>query len=170
MTLYAAAAAKSHQLCLTLYDPIDSSPPGSTIPGILQARTLEWVAISFSKAWKWKVKVKSLSRPTLSDPMDCSPLGARQQKRHRCKEQTFGLCGSRRRWNDLREHWNMYITTCEINPQSRFNAWDRVLRAGALGWPWGMGCGGRWERFRMEDACILMIDSCQCMAKTTTIL
>ena len=50
MTLYAAAAAKSHQLCLTLYDPIDSSPPGSTIPGILQARTLEWVAISFSKA------------------------------------------------------------------------------------------------------------------------
>ena len=57
----AAAAAKSLQLCLTLWDPIDSSPPGSPIPGILQARTLEWVAISFSNAWKWKVKVKSLS-------------------------------------------------------------------------------------------------------------
>ena len=56
-----AAAAKSLQSCLTLCDPIDGSPPGSPIPGILQARTLEWVAISFSNAWKWKVKVKSLS-------------------------------------------------------------------------------------------------------------
>ena len=57
--------AKSLQLCLTLCDPIDSSPPGSAVPGILQARTLEWVAISFSNAWKWKVKVKSLSRVRL---------------------------------------------------------------------------------------------------------
>ena len=57
-----AAAAKSLQLCPTLCDPIDGSPPGSTVPGIRQARTLEWVAISFSSAWKWKVKVKSLSR------------------------------------------------------------------------------------------------------------
>ena len=55
-------AAKSLQSCPTLFDPIDSSPPGSPIPGILQAGTLEWVAISFSNAWKWKVKVKSLSR------------------------------------------------------------------------------------------------------------
>ena len=59
--LFAAAAAKSLQSCPTLWDPIDGSPPGSPIPGILQARTLEWVAISFSNAWKWKVKVKSLS-------------------------------------------------------------------------------------------------------------
>ena len=57
-----AAAAKSLQSCPTLCDPIDGSPPGSPVPGILQARTLEWVAISFSNAWKWKVKVKSLSR------------------------------------------------------------------------------------------------------------
>ena len=57
----AAAAAKSYQSCLTLCDPIDGSPPGSPIPGILQARTLEWVAISFSNAWEWKVKVKSFS-------------------------------------------------------------------------------------------------------------
>ena len=57
----AAAAAKSLQSCLTLCNPIDGSPPGSAVPGILQARTLEWVAISFSSAWKWKVKVKSLS-------------------------------------------------------------------------------------------------------------
>ena len=57
----AAAAAKSLQLCMTLCDPIDCSPPGSRVPGVLQARTLEWVAISFSNAWKWKVKVKLLS-------------------------------------------------------------------------------------------------------------
>ena len=61
----AAAAAKSLKLCPTLCDPEDSSPPGSLVPGILQARTLEWVAISFSNAWKSKVKVKSLSRVQL---------------------------------------------------------------------------------------------------------
>ena len=58
-------AAKSLQSCLTLCDPIDGSPPGSAVPGILQARTLEWVAISFSNAWKWKMKGKSLSRVRL---------------------------------------------------------------------------------------------------------
>ena len=57
----AVAAAKSLQSCPTLCDPRDGSPPGSPVPGILQARTLEWVAISSSKAWEWKVKVKSLS-------------------------------------------------------------------------------------------------------------
>ena len=56
--LAAAAAAKLLQSCPTLCNPIDGSPPGSPVPGILQARTLEWVAISFSNAWKWKVKVK----------------------------------------------------------------------------------------------------------------
>ena len=61
----AAAAAKSLQLCPTLCDPRDGRPPSSPIPGILRARTLEWVAISFSNAWKWKVKVKSLSRVQL---------------------------------------------------------------------------------------------------------
>ena len=58
----AAAAAKLLQSCLTLCIPRDGSPPGAPVPGILQARTLEWVAISFSNVWKWKVKVKSLSR------------------------------------------------------------------------------------------------------------
>ena len=57
----AAAAAKSLQWCPTLCDPIDGSSPGSPVPGILQARTVEWVAMSFSNAWKWKVKAKSLS-------------------------------------------------------------------------------------------------------------
>ena len=63
--LDAAAAAKSLQSCPTLCDPIDSSPRGSPVPGILQARTLEWVAIFFSSAWKWKVIVKSHSRVRL---------------------------------------------------------------------------------------------------------
>ena len=58
----AAAAANLGQLCPTLCDPIEGSPTGSSVPGILQARILEWVAISVSNAWKWKVKVKSLSR------------------------------------------------------------------------------------------------------------
>ena len=61
----AVAAAKSIQSCLTLCNPIDCSPRSSPVPGILQARTLEWVAISFSNAWNWKVKVKSLSRVRL---------------------------------------------------------------------------------------------------------
>ena len=72
LTIYSltATTAKSLQLCPTLCNPIDGSPidgspPGSPIPGILQARTLEWIAISFSNAWKWKVKVKSLSRVRL---------------------------------------------------------------------------------------------------------
>ena len=65
IALTAAAAAKSFQSCPTLCDPTDGSPPGSPIPEILQARPLEWVAISFSNAWKWKVKVKSLSRVRL---------------------------------------------------------------------------------------------------------
>ena len=60
-----AAAAKSLQSCPTLCDPIDNSPPGSPVPGIIQARTLEWVAISFSNVWRWKVKVKLLSRVQL---------------------------------------------------------------------------------------------------------
>ena len=65
----AAAVVKMLQLCPTLCNPIDGSPPGSLVPVFLQARTLEWVAISFSNVWKWKVKVMSLSRvPLLATP------------------------------------------------------------------------------------------------------
>ena len=68
------ATAKSLQSCPTLYDPIDGSPPGSPIPGILQARTLEWVAIAFSNAC---MHAKSLqSCPTLCHPVDSSPPGS----------------------------------------------------------------------------------------------
>ena len=76
--IYVLCYAKSLQSCPTLCNPIDDSPPGFPVPGILQARTLEWVAISFSNAWKWKVKSKSevaQSCLTLSDPMDCSLPG-----------------------------------------------------------------------------------------------
>ena len=73
------------------------------------------------------------------------PLYVRQHKRHRYKEQTFGLCGRRWGWDDLREyHWNMYIIICEIDSQSKFDAWNRALKAGVLGQSWGMGWGGRW--------------------------
>ena len=70
---YIVTAVKSLQLCPTLCTPIDGSPPGSAIPGILQARTLEWVDISFSNAWKWKSESELTQLcPTLRDPMDCS--------------------------------------------------------------------------------------------------
>ena len=73
-----AAAAKSLQSCLTLCDPIDGSPPDSSVPGILQARTVERVAISFSNTW---VHAKSLqSCPTLCDPIDSSPPGSSVHK------------------------------------------------------------------------------------------
>ena len=71
-----AASAKSLQPCPTLCDPIDGSQPGSPDSEILQARTLEWVAISFSNAWKSKVKVVAQSCPTLRDPTDCSLPGS----------------------------------------------------------------------------------------------
>ena len=73
----AAAAAKALQLCPTLCDPRDGRPPGSPVPGILQARTLEWVAISFSNAWKWKSESEvAQSCPTLCDPIDSSLPGS----------------------------------------------------------------------------------------------
>ena len=75
--IYAAAAAKSLQSCPTLCDPTDGSPPGFPVPGILQARTLEWVAISFSQCMKVKSESEvAQSCLTLSDPMDCSPPGS----------------------------------------------------------------------------------------------
>ena len=86
-------------------------------------------------------------------------LHVRQQKRHRCIEQSFVLCGRGWGWDDLGEwHWNMYNITCEMNHQSS---------AGALGWPRGMVRGGRWERgsgwgTREHEP---MADSCWCMAK-----
>ena len=73
-------------------------------------------------------------------------LYVRQQGRHRCIEQSFGLCGRGRGWDDLKEwHWNIYNIICEMNRQSRFDAWYRMVGAGALGWPRGMVWGERWK-------------------------
>ena len=91
-----SAAAKSRQSCPTLCDPIDGSPPGSPIPGILQARTLEWVAISFFNAWKWKVKVKSLSRvwllvtPWTAAHQAPPPMGVSRQEYWSGRSQRIG--------------------------------------------------------------------------------
>ena len=87
MIIFLLSAAKSLQLCLTLCDPTDSSPLGSPVLGILQARTLEWVAISFSNAWNWKVKVKSLSHVRLL----VTPWTAAYQAPFFCLENTFRL-------------------------------------------------------------------------------
>ena len=113
MVCIQSAAAKSLQSCLTLWDPIDGSPPGSTVPGILQATTLEWVAISFSKAGKWKVKVKSLSRirplATSWTAAHQAPLSmgfSRQEYWSGChcllrSIQSIGLQRVRQDWSDL---------------------------------------------------------------------
>ena len=93
-------------------------------------------------------------------------LYARQQKRHRCIEQSFGLGGRGRGWDGLGEwHWNMYIITCETNCQSRFDAWDRVF--GAVHWddPEGWDGEGGGRGFRMGNTYTPVVDSCQCMAK-----
>ena len=94
----AAAAAKSLQSCPTLCDPIDGSALGSSVPGILQARILEWVAISFSNAWKWKVKVKSLSRAWLL----ATPWTAAYQAPPSMgfsRQEPLGKCNSKPQWD-----------------------------------------------------------------------
>ena len=93
----------------------------------------------------------------------------RDSKRHRCREQISGLCGRRWGWDDVREqHRNMYITICETDRQPKLHAWDRALRAGALGWPWGMGWGGRWEGGSWWGHMYThgwFMSTCQCMTK-----
>ena len=102
----AAAAAKSLQSCPTLRNPRDGSPPGSPVPGILQARTLEWVAMSFSSAWKWKVKVKTLSHVGLL----ATPWTAAHQ--------------APSRWP---QNWEHYILTDSLN-QTREFLWKLPAR------------------------------------------
>ena len=93
-------------------------------------------------------------------------LYARQQKRHRSIEQSFGFCGRGWGWDDLGEwHWNMCIIICEMNHQSRFHAWYRVLGDRALGWSRGMGWGEKWEGVQEWEHMYTVADSSQCMAK-----
>ena len=117
----AATAAKSLQSCPTLCDPIDGRPPGSPVPGILQARTLEWVAISFSNAWKWHVKVKSLSRVRLL----ATPWTAAYQ--------ALPSMGFSRQ-----EYWSGV-------PLPSPAVWHREPKISALSQPRVVGWGGRWQ-------------------------
>ena len=114
----AAAAAKSLQSCPTLCDPIDSSPPSYPIPGILQAITLEWDAISFSSAWKWKVKVKSLSRVRLSATPWTAAYQAPLSMGFSRREYWSGVplpslnWKSESEWKSL-SHVRLFVTPCE---------------------------------------------------------
>ena len=109
----AAAAAKSLQSCSTLWDPRDSSSPGSPVPGVLQARTVEWVAISFSNAWKWKVKVKSLNLVRLlATPWKYSPPGS----------SVHGTCQAR-----VLEWVAIALSTCFLREQHLFACVNYVM-------------------------------------------
>ena len=133
------ATAKSLQLCPTLCDPRDGSPPGSPIPGILQARTLEWVAISFSNAWKWKVKVKSPSHvqllvtpwtaayqapPSMEFPRQeywsGVPLGRRNEN-HNHRKQTKLIT-----WTTALSN-SMKLWACHVRPPKMDGSWWRVV-------------------------------------------
>ena len=136
----AAAAAKSLQWCPTLCNTIDGSPPGFPVPGILQARTLEWVAISFSNAWKWKVKSEievAQSCPTLSDPMDCSLPGSSVHEIFQARVLEWGAIAfseSRlRKCNNLSQktiHLDGILQLCNINTKvcspvkNHYHLWD----------------------------------------------
>ena len=97
------------------------------------------IAIEYIHTYIWNLKTVMMI------------LHTKQQKRHRCKEQTFGPCGKREDGVILREqHWNMYIAICKIDDQCRFNAWSRALKAGALWQPRGRGGEGGGKCFRMR--------------------
>ena len=117
-----AAAAKSLQSCPTLCDPIDGSPLGSPVPGILQTRTLEWVAISFPNAWKWKEKVKSLSQscPTLSDPMDCSLLGSSAHEIFQARVLEWGAIAFYEKVRGIAKKPNVYFRGKKLRMTSHF--------------------------------------------------
>ena len=114
----AAAAAKSPQSCLTLCDPIDGNPPGSPVPGILQARILEWVAISFSNAWTWKVKVKLLSRVRLlaalwTEGYQASPSMGFSRQQYWSRVPLPSLIQP---WHTPFPIWNQSVVPCPVLP------------------------------------------------------
>ena len=138
---YHSTAAKLLHSCPTLCDPIDGGPPGSPVPGILQARTLEWVAISFSNAWKWKVKVKSLSHVRLfATPWSAAyqaPLSMGFSK------QEYGVgCHCLLQSTKRRHFWPLHAWYVGMIA----GAWATIIR------PWGQAVdwwrskmkGGRW--------------------------
>ena len=133
ITLY--ASAKSLQSCPTLCDPIDRSPPGSPIPGILQARAPDWVAISFSNAWKWKVKVKSFSHVQLLATPWTAPYQASLSMGFSRQEYwsglplpspTYSLWGHKK--SDATEHWNWCLGSGERNNNIIRKRWMIIER------------------------------------------
>ena len=116
----AAAAAKSLQSCPALCEPIDGSPPSFPIPGILQARTLGWVAISFSNAWKWKVKVKLLSPVWLLATPWTAAYQAPPPKG--CSRQEY--------WSDSFWYLAKLIQLCKIKKKKRVLEWGAIAFSG----------------------------------------
>jgi len=124
------ATAKSLQSCPTLCDPIDGSPPGSPVPGLLQARTLKWAAISFSNAWEWKVKVKSLSHVRLFDTPWTAAYQAPPSMGFSRQEYWSGVP----RWSKIwkRKEWKYRPRRCKIRlTKRRFKAQTKMHNAKA---------------------------------------
>ena len=156
----ADAAAKSLQSCPTLCDPIDGSPPGSPVPGILQVRTLEWVAISFSNAWQWKVKVKSL----LATPWTAAYQAPASMGFSRQEHWSGGPLPSpieRAGWTYAHYHWQLVGTCCtaqgaQLSDDERFR---------------GAECGGGGKEVQEGgDIWICIADSLPCIAGINTTL
>ena len=127
---YPVAAAKLLQSCPTLCDPIDGSPPGFPVPGILQARTLEWVAISFSNAWKWKVKAKSFSCVRLCNPMDCSLPGSSIHGIFQARVLEWGAVafsgGIYTQWNISHKKECIWVSSNEVDePRTYYTEWSK---------------------------------------------
>ena len=130
-SLAAAAAAKSLQSCLTLCDPIDGSPLGSSVPGILQARIQEWGAIAFSNAWKWKVKVKSLSHVRLLATSWTAAYQAPPSMGFSRQEYWSGvpLPSPIQPWRTPFPIWNQSVVPCPVLtvafwPTYRYSLWE----------------------------------------------
>ena len=118
---------------------MDFSPPGSPVPGILQARTLEWVAISFSNAWKWKVKVKLLSRVRLSDPTDCSLPGSSVHGVFQARVLEWGAIAFSDVHLLIRNNSEVLVTS--LRSVRRCLRWLSMLPISIPGWPPGVVSG-----------------------------
>ena len=156
-----AAAAKSLQSCPTLCDPIVSSPPGSPIPGILQARTLEWGAISFSNAWKWKVKVKSLSRARLCATPWTAACQAPPSMGFSRQEHWSGLPFPSPMHGSEKWKGSHSVVSDSVRPHGRqptrlLHPWDFPGRSTGVGVPspsprWRLGCPYLWSHRAVEE-------------------